>query len=34
MQEKLKESLESKFKSQQLKCEGKKQPQVQRKPGG
>jgi len=34
MQEKLKESLESKFKSQQLKCKGKNQPQVQRKPGG
>jgi hypothetical protein len=34
MQKKLQQSLESKFKSQQLKCEGKKQPQVQRKPGG
>ena len=34
MQEKLQQSLESKFKSQQLKCEGKKQPQDQCKPGG
>jgi hypothetical protein len=34
MQEKLQQSLESKFKSQQLKCEGKNQTQVQRKPGG
>ena len=34
MQEKLKESLKSKFKSHQLKCDGKNQPQVQRKPGG